>query len=49
VHAQTGGDQAYAVRLLVAHFFSLTLDGRYPAAHELLGSFALDQMPPDPS
>lgn len=48
VHAQTGGDQAYAVRLLVEHFFSLTLDGRYPAAHELLGSFALDQMPPDP-
>ncbi len=47
-HSQAGGDQDYAIGLLAEHFFSLVIDGRHPAAHELAESFPREQLPMDP-
>ncbi len=47
-HAQAGADQDYAIGLLAEHFFSLVIDGRQPAAHELAESFPREQLPTDP-
>jgi LuxR family maltose regulon positive regulatory protein len=38
-HARAGGDHPSAARLLIAHYFSLTLDGRQAMAHALLEDF----------